>query len=326
MRKTTAILCSTLFGCFVVFGDQMTAQQDGFFDDPATWGGTVPGSVDDARIRQYTVTLTNSATVSRFLGWGDASPGSLVIDGGTLTTVGSTSDVIGPAVDGDQSMIVKNGGSYVGSSSANLEVGSGSGATGILTVNNGTVSVGKNLLVGSGTAPDSIATITLNAGAVLSTGDGYDTILNGADGADVDIIVNSGASFNTKVLKFNEKGDATTSQKLTMNGGNLVLSAANASGALDFTDDNAELLYESADGKIVFEGVNTAGAFDSFSPIFADWVDAGNVTSTTFTDQELKDGLSFDGQDALLQIPEPKVLGLFIISSGTVLFLRRYIR
>jgi hypothetical protein len=124
----------------------------------------------------------------------------------------------------------------------------------------------------------------------------------------------NGGNLEMSYLEFANNGTGQT-QSLTVNGGQLTLNTGNEAGSVQFTDSTAKLWYEA--GMITFKGVDSTNDFTAFKTTFNGWVDAGNLDSAVFSDQQLKSGLVFNGSDAVLYSGLASFTGtLYVATNG----------
>jgi hypothetical protein len=205
------------------------------------------------------------------------------------------------------------------SSTGYIKITPDSGDNGELLINGGSVSStnSRPILMGSAASTGAVGKITINSGSLVM--DSYLQFNAGAN-TTLQVALNGGTAQMNFITFANNAGHGA--QSFTVNGGDLILTTGNEGGSFGFTDPTAKVWVEK--GTITFKGVDTQANFNAFTNTFKTWVANGNVDSATLTDQQLQDGLSFNGTDAVLTvIPEPVTLGLFIVAGSTLLVLRR---
>jgi len=317
MKKITGIGLAVLCCSLSVSAAVINSAQTGSWADTATWsGGVVPGSADTAVVKAHTVTS----------GANEGSLAGLNVDGaGAVLNMnsGSSISVLGTAgnvriLNGSMNIATNASFTHDAASDRYISLALADSADGTLNINGGSVTTKSTLIIGSTLSTGgATASVTVNSGSLSVTGPRIQ--FGGAAGASMSLNLNGGTVSAIQV-RFQDNGLGT--KRLNVNGGALYLKNSNASTSLVFTDTSAKLMFEA--GTVIFEGVNDAAAFTAFQTTFNSWVDAGNVDSVSLTDQNLKDGLIFNGTDAVLTvIPEPVTLGLFIVAGSALMVLRR---
>ncbi len=127
----------------------------GTYNNPAGWGGTVPGPGDDA---------LNNSGLANILQINPGDPDWTVSD---LTAGGSAEGVSGAIEQNGQVVTVNSW----------LHIGAGTNATGVYTLNGGTLNV-RNGRLFLGEAPGTTATLNINGGVLNKSGDIF-TIADG---------------------------------------------------------------------------------------------------------------------------------------------------
>jgi len=257
-----------------------------------TWtpNGT-PASGDTVVVRNHDVVLTSSTTINDLKTWGGGGGfGSLTITNATLTT-GTTPDYLAMTANMNSSVII----------------------------NSGAYNPGLNLQIQSGAADNHNSTLILNSGSSLTTGGTGGLLMNAGSGSTNTVVLNGGSTLSVQYIDFNNLGDASTFQQILINDGTLTLRASAENNSFQFDDVDASIKFEG--GSIVFEGVDSEADFTSFQAVFNNWVNNSKIISTTFSDQELKDGFSFDGSNAVLSLsaappPVPPKSGQLSIATG----------
>lgn len=138
------------------------------WQDGGSGPGGLPGSVDTIRVNwgNNTVTLTNLAVVARFQIGVDESGHLIVESGGNLTAIGGSANRVGnnPNAGVVGRLTIMTNGQV--NSTAVLEVGAS--ATGILTIDGGTLNQSNHLWIGDAAAGVSFGTIYITNGGVLN--------------------------------------------------------------------------------------------------------------------------------------------------------------
>lgn len=268
------------------------SQTSGNYDDGGIWNqsGAIPGGSDVVIINGHSVAVTNSgAATSRLQVYGSTGGGTLTVQSGAGLTSGTANSALVGAGNKKAYVAVDSGGLLA--LTKNVQFAAGANSTGTLT-NNGTVDVTGWVQLNAGAG--STAALTLDSGS-LTISDRI--IFKGTAGSTADIIINEGATLTAKYVDFQDNGG--THDWITVTGGTFRLTLQDFTNVLQFDSTNDRVNYEG--GSIVFEDIDDLFGFYEFSTNYFNlWVDAGYIASATYTDQELKDFLSFNGTDAVL--------------------------
>jgi hypothetical protein len=260
--------------------------------------------------------VTSSASVAGLNGLGLLAAGSsLQMNSGSLGVTGTVTVSYGNLIVQSNATLshVSPAGYIKISTQAN-------GNDGSMTINGGTVTTDRAVLIGNAAAKNAQGTLTINSGSFSSA---LQMILGAGTNSTTTVSLNGG-NLEMSYLDFANSGTGQT-QSLTVNGGALVLTRAAEASAFVFTDPNAKVWFEA--GTITFKGVDSLADFNTFTNTFNTWVSNGKVDSIGLTDQNLINGLTFNGTDAVLTvIPEPATLGLFMLSGGFLMVFRHHIR
>ncbi len=276
----------------------INSAQSGDWASTNTWGGgVVPVAGDTVYVNSHSV--TSSASVGTLVGLAvqGNGQGELIMEGGS--SIGASGSVTLNAGD----LTVKSGAALTHASSAGyLYLTAAAGAANYsasLTVDGGTVTSDRVALFGNSSATDSTGTLTINSGSL--TVDGQRIQCDAGVGSTIEMFVNGG-SLTCSYIQFKNSGAGSQNQSLTVDGGDLSLTASSQGASLQFLDTNARVWFE--DGSITFTGC-TAAEFSGFQTTFNSWVDSGYIDSATFTDAELKYNLIHDGSSAVLTTAAP---------------------
>lgn len=252
---------------------KITQAQDGFFDDPATWGGILPGSADNVLNPGWNLAITNSyTTTGSFQTYGGdteiTASGSVTaylqhLNGTLRLTGGSLHNTAGDSVMGQVTATVTD-------------------------LDNGSTALWDGWLL----LHDNTSTININAGSTLTTV--AQLALQGNAAANV--FVNSNATLTVDWVHFQAGGPSV--EKITVDGGVFNVMTPNAVGSFAFEGANASVWLENA-GMIVWQGITNEAQFISFSTNFDGWVDSGRVDSASWTGAELKEGLRYFNGNAV---------------------------
>lgn len=284
--------------------------RSGDWASTSTWNTIlVPGSSvagDVAYVKGHSVT-SSAAVAYNLNGLGLLTTGSVL-----RMQSGSSMTVTGMVTLSYGNLIVESNASlsHVSASGYIRIANQGNGQTGSLTINGGTVTSGRTLLIGAAGAQGAQGTLTINSGSLTVTNQ---LQLGAGTNSSAMVFLNGGAA-QVDYLTFMNYGTGQT-QSLTMVGGQLTLTTGNEAGSLQFTDTGAKVWFEG--GIIVFKGVDTSNDFTAFKTTFNNWVDAGNLDSAVFSDQQLKSGLVFNGADAVLYSGLASFTGtLYVATNG----------
>ncbi len=276
--------------------------QSGDWTSTSTWNTvSLPGSSaagDVVYVKGHSVT-SSAAVAYNLNGLGLLTAGSVLRmqSGSSMTVTGNLTLSYGNLiVDSNASLSHVSGNGYI------RIANQGDGQDGAMTINGGTVTSSRAVLIGNAAAKNAQGTLTINSGSFSSA---LQMILGAGTNSTAKVFLNGG-NLEMSYLEFANNGTGQT-QSLTVNGGEFVLTTGNQDASLQFADSNAKVWFE--DGMITFKGVDSTNDFTAFKTTFNGWVDAGNIDSLSFTDQQLKDQLVFDGTNAVLYSQIPKKSG-----------------
>lgn len=293
--KGPAVGVLVLCGMLPLADAAINTAQSGEWMSPTTWGGgVVPGTGDVVYVRAHSITSsTPQGTLTALAVLGETAPGQLTLNSG------SSNGVAGNLTLNYGDLIVHNGASLThASSSGYLQLTSAAGAanhSASLTVDGGTVTSDRVGLFGGSSAAAATGTLTIASGSLTFAGQRIQC--DTGAGSTLQMFVDGGALSCAYILFKNTAGGLQT-QSLTVDGGDLHLTAANYTASLQFVDTNSKVWFEG--GAMIWEGVDSVSDFDAFQSVFDAWVDDGFIDSVNFSSQQLKKGLIFDGADAVL--------------------------
>lgn len=295
MKKMVAMM---VVGCVSAsHAANITQAQSGLLNDPATWGGVLPGSADNVLNPGWNLAITTPYTTT-----------------GSFQTYGADTEI---TASGSLTAYLQHlngtlrltGGSLHGTGGDSIM---GQVTTTVMDVDSGSTALWDGWLL----LHDNAATININNGTLTTVAQ---LALQGNASANVN--VNSGGELTVSWVDF-QGGSAA--EKITVNGGVFNVMNNNAVGSLNFVGANASVQFD--DGLIVWQGINDQAEYDAFATTFNGWVDAGQINSANWTPAELKASLSYTGGNAVAAIPEPATLGLFALFGGATLWVRRFAR
>jgi len=295
MKKSLLAGLICLFGAAGAQAVYIPSVADGPWEDAATWeNGKIPGTNDYANVTNgKNVTLSSVVTVNQY---GNDNAGVLTVNsGGSLTSTYGDTKPRGGTVN------VETGGSVTHIGWFGITAPQASGKAYAINVNGGSYWHKQQMYLGGADVQNATIAVTVNSGTFQS---GF-IELRASIGTTVTLDVKGGTA-RVDYLKF---VDHTGANSVTVDGGDLIIRTWNESESLQFASASDKVWFE--EGSIVFEGVDSQAEFTAFQSTFNTWVDAGNVDSATYTDQQLKDHLIFDGTNAVLLFV-PSTMGLLI--------------
>jgi hypothetical protein len=318
-----------------------TSSQDGDFGVNATWGNNAPPT--GIAIVNHNVDLTDSRSLATVLRVGAAGNGVLDIKTGGSLTLDGTGGSTGRVGDGENltGSVVLNGGSMTSPSASSI-FAVGYRSIGHLTVNSGTANLGSDLTVGrQGVGVTLLSTLTgstftqnggtVTVGGALAIGGGiysgsvdiYDGTLSAAKG----LILHRGefAVHGSKATISFDKAVSTDPMRINADGTLKFVFDANGVSSLDFKDEQLAI-WDGA--SIVIDGSAYTGTGRNILLLDAGSFDAANgrdrFSNVTITGFSFGASLEYDDVNGTLSlIPEPATLGLFFISSFSLLLWRR---
>ena len=279
---SAGLIC--LFGAAGAQAAYIPSVADGAWEDTATWsGGIIPDGDDYANVTNgKNVTLSSVVTVNQY---GNDNAGVLTVNsGGSLTSTYGDTKPRGGTVN------VETGGSVTHPGWFGITAAQASDKAYAINVNGGSYHQAGQMYLGDVAVENATIAIAVNSGSFNANW----IEMRASTDTTTTLDVNGGAA-SMAYIGFTDNGGANT---VTVDGGDLIISTANDTQSLQFKSASDKVWYES--GTITWEGVDTEAEFDAFQATFNGWVDAGNMDSATFTDQQLKDQLIFDGTEAVL--------------------------
>ena len=295
---SSALIC--LFGAAGAQAAYIPTAADGAWEDTATWsGGTIPDGDDYANVTNGNyVTLSSVVSIGQFA---TDNAGVLTVNsGGSLTSTAGSNHPRGGTID------VQTGGSVTMDGWMSIDNAAASNKAYAINVNGGSYNQAGQMYLGGAGVENSTIAVAVNSGSFQS---GFIQLRASTD-TTVTLDVNGG----TATVDYLVFVDHTGTNTVTVDGGDLIISTSNENGSLTFASASDKVWYE--DGTITWEGVDTEAEFNTFKATFSAWVYAGNMDSATFTDQQLRDQLIFDGTDAVLSDTLPPASADYIPSAA----------
>jgi hypothetical protein len=289
MKRVLLVGLILLCGAVGARAATISSAASGRWEDAGTWSAGVPGTGDVVYIQAHSVTSSMPVGALNALATLQAGSRMVMQDGSDIgVTVNVTVNL------GD--MVLESGSRLTHTGTGYLKIGRDAGNDGTLMINGGTYDSDRAIFMNLHNSGDAKATMLINAGLITCT---RQLIFGGSPGSEARLSVNGGtAQFDYIDFDQHALGDQGQLGEVTVDGGELILTTANEAGSLQFAGSYNQVFYES--GSIRFKGVDNEAGFTAFAGTFNGWVDAGNIASSTYSDQELKDGLVFDGLDAVL--------------------------
>ncbi len=308
------IIATGLFVLCRIFpaqGETVSSVQSGEWADSGIWGGgAVPVSGDVVYVRAHSVTSSApSGTLTALAVLGGSGPGQLTMNSGSSIGVSGnlTLNYGGLTVNSGSALTHQ-------SSSGYIQLAAAAGAanrSSSMTLAGGTVTSDRVALFGGSAATAATGTLTVASGSLTFAGQRIQC--DPGAGSAVQMFVDGGA-LTCSYIQFKDSAAGSQMQSLTVNGGDLHLTAANYTASLQFADANSRVWFE--DGSMIWEGVDSVLDFDALQSVFDAWVDAGFIDSANFSSQQLKKGLIFDGANAVLDSGLMSFGGELVVASS----------